>query len=111
MTNEIWAQVSEELKQAVGANNHTTWIAPLRFEALVEAPFEHLRVLAEFCGLSPTEAALQQACVEVEPARGSSFCRDAELSARYEAVRETPVMQRLGYDTAAPLPAADGGAR
>ncbi|MGR3625060.1 MAG: DnaA ATPase domain-containing protein, partial [Limimaricola sp.] len=36
MTNETWQQVSEELKQAVGANNHTTWIAPLRFEELVD---------------------------------------------------------------------------
>ena len=81
----------------------------VRFEELVAKPLEQLRLLAEFCGLSPTEAALQQACAEVEPARGSSFCRDPELSARYEAVRETPVMQQLGYDTAAPSPAADGG--
>ncbi|PHP28338.1 chromosomal replication initiation protein DnaA [Limimaricola cinnabarinus] len=36
MTNEIWVRVSEELKQTVGANNHTTWIAPLRFEELVD---------------------------------------------------------------------------
>jgi len=83
----------------------------VRFEALVAKPLEQLRVLAEFCGLSPTSVELEQACAAVEPARGSSFRRDPELSARYEAVRATPVMQRLGYDALAPLPAADGGAQ
>ncbi|SDE65858.1 chromosomal replication initiator protein DnaA [Limimaricola pyoseonensis] len=36
MTDGIWAEVSEELKRAVGSNNHTTWIAPLRFEELAD---------------------------------------------------------------------------
>ena len=64
MTNDNWAQVSEELKQAVGANNHTTWIAPLRFEALVDgvARFHveqelecrsgYRRVVADWCSFA-----------------------------------------------------------
>ncbi len=36
MTDETWQQISDELKLAVGSNNHTTWIAPLRFSELVD---------------------------------------------------------------------------
>ncbi len=36
MTDEKWQLVSEELKRAVGQNNHTTWIEPLRFGELVD---------------------------------------------------------------------------
>lgn len=36
MTNELWGQVRETLRGAVGANNYTNWIEPLHFEALAD---------------------------------------------------------------------------
>ena len=36
MTNELWGQVRETLRGAVGANNYTNWIEPLDFEALTD---------------------------------------------------------------------------
>ncbi|MDA9019880.1 DnaA/Hda family protein, partial [Flavimaricola sp.] len=36
MTNELWCQVRETLRGAVGANNYTNWIEPLEFESLTD---------------------------------------------------------------------------
>ena len=36
MTNELWDQVRQQLKDVVGANNYSTWIEPLEFSELRE---------------------------------------------------------------------------
>ena len=49
MTNEIWGEVQEALKQSVGEHNYKTWICPIEFDAF-EDGVAHFCVPTNFIG-------------------------------------------------------------
>ena len=49
MTKDEWGQLRQELKQAIGSNNYTTWIAPLVYSG-IEEDVAHFDVPTSFFG-------------------------------------------------------------
>lgn len=49
MTNEIWGEVQEALKQSVGEHNYKTWICPIEFDTF-EDGVAHFSVPTNFIG-------------------------------------------------------------
>jgi hypothetical protein len=70
----------------------------VRYEDFLAEPAVHLKDIALFCGLQPSEEAIQKEVASVKSDRAFAFVQHPEAKAAYLAVKDRPIMQQLGYD-------------
>lgn len=68
------------------------------YEDFLSAPLKHLRGMADFCNLEPTEQHLIESVSDVKSSRGFAFLHDPLLRQFYNEIKDSPWMRKLGYD-------------
>lgn len=69
----------------------------VRYEDFLEDPAFHLGEIAHYCGLSPTDAAIQEQVRSVKSDRAFAFLKDPASVEVYQKIRQLPIMEKLGY--------------
>lgn len=69
----------------------------IRYESLIEEPEAHLQRVLTFCGLELDPTRLRDLISWIDPVRAYAFVGNADLCHFYEQIKNTPLMQRLGY--------------
>ncbi len=95
MTKDEWGQLRQELKQAIGSNNYTTWIAPLAFTG-VEADVAHFDVPTSFFGNYVAQTFGDQILYHLRSV-DPDLCR-----LNFAVSANTPVRQREAASVSAP---------
>lgn len=69
----------------------------VRYEDFLKKPAFHLMEIAHYCGLSPTDAAIQEQVRSVKSDRAFAFLKDPASVEVYQKIRHFPIMEKLGY--------------
>lgn len=92
---QLW---EEYVSKALSLQQEFPDYLEVRYEDFLEHPDEHLRKLAEFAGLQPTEAQVQEQLKNIKADRAYAFLNKPAYRAVYEQIRNTSLMERLGYN-------------
>lgn len=91
---EMWTTYNAMLDEHLEAFDNPR--LELRYEELLDAPFDVLSETVAFSGLDPGEEAIRAAADEIRPDRAFAYRRDEELSSLAETVEDQ--LQRWGYE-------------
>lgn len=70
----------------------------VRYEDFLFDPAVHLKDIALFCGLEPSDEAIRKEVAAVKSDRAFAFLNHPERKEAYLKVKDRPIMQQLGYD-------------
>lgn len=92
---ELW---QEYVTKALSLKNNFPNYLEIKYEDFLERPFENLKVLADFSGLSITEEQLQKEISTINSERAFAFLTNEKYVEIYQHLKTKPLMQQLGYD-------------
>ena len=69
----------------------------IRYEDVVASPREQLPLIANFCGLSPTEGLIENLAGQVRATRKFAYRSNTKLLEFYQSVKDRTWMQKLNY--------------
>ncbi len=89
----------EYVSKALSLKEKYTDYLEVKYEDFLERPAEHLKILADFSGLQPTEQQIQQEINAIKADRAYAFLQQPAYYSVYQQLKEKPLMKQLGYDS------------
>ncbi|MDB5226605.1 MAG: hypothetical protein JWN78_798 [Bacteroidota bacterium] len=91
---DLW---EEYVSKALSLKNNFNYME-VKYEDFLTKPVEHLRSLAMFAGLNPSEEELRNQVENIKRERAYAFLPNKEYYRIYEELKTKPLMQQLGYN-------------
>lgn len=70
----------------------------LKYENFLDKPADRIKMLADFCGLTTSEAKIKKLVKDIDASRKYAFASDEKSIDFYHKIKQEEWMTRLGYD-------------
>lgn len=92
---ELW---EEYVTKALSLKNNFPDYLEIKYEDFLENPFENLKTLSKFCGLSITDEQIQKEISSINSERAFAFLMNEKYVEIYQKLKTKQLVQQLGYD-------------